>query len=420
MTTNIISLLTDKLGDVFINNTANTVNEQPSNIKKAISAIIPSFLVSLLGRKQTLGGDSFRDLFNISNRVHTDHNAHINEYNILKNAVWGSDNTALYREIENYADVSSTSAKHIVDAATPHLVNGLSAHKPANVGIIDWIIEQKDHILAAIPSNFNLTNALGIGSLMSLFSGHQKAPEVKHTAQHINHQHHQPVEEPKKSGNNGLIWLLLVALVALLLWWLLGKGCNNDDQVVTRTDTTTNVVRTTETTTTTTTSKIDPDGNYIYDVGENTVINLADGTTLTVGKNSTEYKLYDFLMNGTIDQNDKTKNWIPFDRVYFKLGNAELTDKSRAQVDNIAKILKNFPNAALKLGGYTDNTGDAAINKKLSTERAQIVAKLFGDLGVAKQIEEAVGYGPEHPIATNDTDEGRAQNRRVDLKVSKK
>lgn len=417
MTTNIISLLTDKLGDAFISNTANAVNEQPSNIQKAISAIIPSFLLSLLGKKQTLGDDSFKDLFDISDRVNT--NQHINESNIIKNAVWGSDTNSIYRELENFADIPESSAKHIVDEATPQLVNSLSALKPANVSVIDWILGQKDNILAAIPSNFNVASALGVGSLMSLFSGHQQSHDVKNTAHHSNNKKHEASDEPKSSSNNGLIWLLLVALVALLLWWLLGKGCNNDNPTAAVNDTT-NVVKTIDTTTTNAVSKIDTDGNYIYDVGENTVINLADGSTLTVGNNSTEFKLFNFLTSGVIDQNDKTKNWVPFDRIYFKLGNAELTDKSKAQVDNVALILKNFPNATLKLGGYTDNTGDAAINKKISTERAQIVAKLFKDLGVGNQIEEAVGYGPEFPIATNDTDEGRAQNRRVDLKVGRK
>lgn len=424
MTTNIISLLTDKLDDLFVNNTANTVNEQPSNIKKALGAIIPSFLLSLLNRKQSLGGDTFRDLFDISRRYTLNNAANINETNILKNAIWGGDNSSLTREIENYADISSSSAQHLVDAATPHLVNGLSTHQPGGHTIIDWIIDQKDNILAAIPANFNLGAALGIGNIANLFSGHQRThqPNTAHVHQDPKRTHQtHPVEERRKS-NNGLIWLLLIALVALLLWWLLGKGCNNDENRVVTNDTirTSDTVRTVTTTPETTPSRLDADGNYIYDVGENTVINLADGSTLTVGNNSTEYKLFDFLTNGTIDNSDKTKNWIPMDRVYFKLGNATLTDQSKAQVENIAKILKNFPNATLKIGGYTDNTGDDAVNKKLSDERAKTVGKMFSDLGVGKQIDEAVGYGPEHPIATNDTDEGRAQNRRVDLKVGKK
>ena len=84
-------------------------------------------------------------------------------------------------------------------------------------------------------------------------------------------------------------------------------------------------------------------------------------------------------------------------------------------------ILKNFPNAAIKIGGYTDNTGDAAINKKVSDERAKRVAKELKKLGALEShIVEAVGYGSDHPISSNETENGRAQNRRVDLKVANK
>jgi outer membrane protein OmpA-like peptidoglycan-associated protein len=165
-------------------------------------------------------------------------------------------------------------------------------------------------------------------------------------------------------------------------------------------------------------------GNYIVDVGNETELKLADGTTLRVGENSTEVKLFNMLNNPefTIDTVDKTRNWVSFDRVYFETGKSVLTASSQAQVKNIASILKNFPKGSIKIGGYTDNTGDAAVNRKLSDERAKIVMKELVKAGAgAKQVTEAVGYGPEHPVcAANDTPECRAQNRRVDLKVASK
>ncbi|MCH5715640.1 OmpA family protein [Niabella hibiscisoli] len=123
-----------------------------------------------------------------------------------------------------------------------------------------------------------------------------------------------------------------------------------------------------------------------------------------------------------VDTVNKSANWVVLDRVYFETGKSVLTAESAAQILNIASILKNFPKAAIKLGGYTDNTGDAAINKKVSAERAKIVSQEMVKAGAeAKQIVEAEGYGPEFPVcAANDTDECKAQNRRVDLKVAVK
>jgi OmpA-OmpF porin, OOP family len=126
--------------------------------------------------------------------------------------------------------------------------------------------------------------------------------------------------------------------------------------------------------------------------------------------------------NWLIDTVDKTKNWVTFTRVYFETGKSVLITGSQSQIKNVATILKNFPSGSIKIGGYTDNTGDAATNKKIADARAKIVMKELVKSGAgAKQITEAVGYGPEHPVcAANDTPECKARNRRVDLKVASK
>ncbi len=117
---------------------------------------------------------------------------------------------------------------------------------------------------------------------------------------------------------------------------------------------------------------------------------------------------------------DKT-TWFNFDRLTFASGSAQLDmDKSRDQLVNIAEILKAFPNAKLKIGGYTDNTGDAAANLKLSQERADAVKAAIEGSGIAAGRLEAEGYGQEHPVAPNDTEEGRARNRRIAVRVTAK
>ena len=86
----------------------------------------------------------------------------------------------------------------------------------------------------------------------------------------------------------------------------------------------------------------------------------------------------------------------------------------------MAEILKAYPNVTIKLGGYTDNTGDLQANLRLSQQRADAVMADLVKLGVDAGRMKAEGYGQEHPVADNSTVEGRAKNRRIDIRVVSK
>jgi outer membrane protein OmpA-like peptidoglycan-associated protein len=147
---------------------------------------------------------------------------------------------------------------------------------------------------------------------------------------------------------------------------------------------------------------------------------LSSGVEIKGAADGVEGKLIAFIEDATkaIDKN----TWFTFDRLTFQTGKAELDmDKSKDQLANIGEILKAFPAVKLKIGGYTDNVGNPADNKKLSTQRAQAVVAALVAGGVAKDRAEAEGYGAEHPVCpANDTDECKAKNRRIDVSVRAK
>jgi OmpA-OmpF porin, OOP family len=87
---------------------------------------------------------------------------------------------------------------------------------------------------------------------------------------------------------------------------------------------------------------------------------------------------------------------------------------------NIAAILKAYPNAHVKIGGYTDNTGEAAANVALSSARAKNVMDALVGAGIDSSRLESKGYGDQYPVGDNATEEGRAQNRRIALLVTQK
>jgi outer membrane protein OmpA-like peptidoglycan-associated protein len=145
---------------------------------------------------------------------------------------------------------------------------------------------------------------------------------------------------------------------------------------------------------------------------------LPDGTELNIPQYGVENKLISFLQDGSKPVDKDT--WFDFDRLLFDTGSATLQQASNEQLGNIAAILKAYPNVKIKIGGYTDNTGDKGANLKLSQDRANNVMAELITLGVASDRLEAQGYGEDHPIADNTTDEGRQKNRRISLRVTAK
>ncbi|UOQ67588.1 OmpA family protein [Hymenobacter volaticus] len=161
-------------------------------------------------------------------------------------------------------------------------------------------------------------------------------------------------------------------------------------------------------------------GGYVYgDAGVPAVLKLKDGLQQIIGANSTENKLYQFLVDPTIevDKESPTKGWIGFDRIYFESSKAVLTNESMWQLSNVASILKTFPNAKVRVGGYTDNSGNPSFNLKLSRERAESARATLIKFGVDPKSIEAVGYGSLDNIASNETPDGRSLNRRVSIRV---
>lgn len=145
---------------------------------------------------------------------------------------------------------------------------------------------------------------------------------------------------------------------------------------------------------------------------------LSSGVTLNIPENGIENNLLKFIENKDAVVNKTT--WFDFDRLTFEMGKSTLKPESSEQLTNIAEILKAFPNVNIKLGGYTDNTGDANTNLKLSGERASSVKAELTKLGIADTRLDSEGYGQNNPVTSNDTEEGRAANRRISIRVTKK
>ena len=103
--------------------------------------------------------------------------------------------------------------------------------------------------------------------------------------------------------------------------------------------------------------------------------------------------------------------------VFFDFDKSTLKKESNIELDKLAAYLQENGTVKIEIGGHTDNQGSAEYNEKLSLERAKSVYNYLISKGIDKNRMSFKGYGMSQPIATNETEEGRALNRRTEFKI---
>lgn len=162
----------------------------------------------------------------------------------------------------------------------------------------------------------------------------------------------------------------------------------------------------------------DAGSSAMSSLGEFFRTKLPNGVELNIPQFGIENKLLSFIQDSS-KQIDNT-TWFNFDRLLFDTGKATLQPSSDEQLNNVSEILKAYPNVHVKLGGYTDNTGNPDANKALSEARAKSVMNSLVSKGIDPSRLEAEGYGDQYPVGDNSTEEGRTKNRRIALRVTQK
>jgi OmpA-OmpF porin, OOP family len=318
--------------------------------------------------------------------------------------VFGSQQGQVTNQIAQQAGISAASAGGVLKMAAPLVLGYLAKMHSSgslNAGSLGSMLKAEVPSLGSIPGAGMLK-----GAAESIGTSSGRAASAIGSG----------VDSAAASGSR---WLVPLAILgAIILAWLLYRAFSGPGTppaaapVVAAADTAKNDA-------TTAANAVSNTANAAWAaLGEMTKVTLPDGTELNVPANGVESKLIAYLNdpNSTVSD-DK---WFDFDRLLFDAGKATLQPASQEQVGNVAAILKAYPKVKIRLGGYTDNTGNAAANVKLSDERANGVMGELAKLGTDAARMSAKGYGEEHPVADNSTEEGRAKNRRISLRVTEK
>lgn len=110
---------------------------------------------------------------------------------------------------------------------------------------------------------------------------------------------------------------------------------------------------------------------------------------------------------------------LVLNNIQFKVASSELQKEGKTELNKVVQLMKNYPKIEIELSGHTSSEGEAEMNRKLSLSRVESCRKFLSDNGISEDRITTIGYGPDKPIAPNDTEENRAKNRRVELKVTR-
>jgi outer membrane protein OmpA-like peptidoglycan-associated protein len=431
MSFNLIDEAKSLLPPDLISRAAGSLGESESGIQRAVNGSIPTVLSGLLNQSSTTGASGILDMV----RNASGSNISGNVSGLLSGgsmsgiastvmgwlrSLFGDRLSSITNSLASFAGIKPSSASSVMSLAAPAVLGSVGNYVRDNnlnaSGLDSFLMAQKNSILNAIPSGFNLAGALGLSSLSDI--GSRISSTVSSAGNYA-------ANTVRRTSGMRWLWFLLLLLGAGLLIWLFTRKPAPKDEVAT-------VVSDTSATTTTPAVAMPPvtvkgkldtvTGNYIYDVGDMITIDLPnDVGQLNVGRYSTEARLVEFLKDPNAVVDTVNGNWFDFTDVRFKTGSSTITNDSYTQLKNLMAIIKAFPNATFKVGGYTDNTGDASANLALSQKRADAVAAAIVKQGANKaQITKAEGYGQEHPVGDNSTADGRAMNRRVSVCVKSK
>ena len=117
-----------------------------------------------------------------------------------------------------------------------------------------------------------------------------------------------------------------------------------------------------------------------------------------------------------VESDDSIRLIMP-GNITFKTDSADINSSFYPVLNSVAKVLKKYSNSTVMVSGHTDSTGSADYNLNLSRERAQSVASYLQGQGIKASRFEVLGLGSSNPIASNASAAGRAQNRRVEIKI---
>jgi len=456
MSINLLDMLKDQISGPLAKQASSFLGESEENVTSGLGSVFPALLGSVIskssepsgasGLMDMIGGldmDKLGDIGGLFGGGSSSVNGLLNSGGGMVESLLGDKFGGIAEMISKVSGLKSGSSSSLLKMAAPFLM-GLIGKQIKGKGLsflTDLLMGQKEHVQASLPSGMG--GLLGFSDMAKNISGAVTGVAGNATAGASNaikgatdfaggaaKKTTAAATEAASAGLGWLKWAAPLLLIGALLFWGINSGwfggAAKDTLGDVKDGVSTVADKAGDTAGDLASGAVDAAGDAanstmdaVSDLAKSAFATVDDAAKAALDKitftaNSAGSQMMDYINGGF-----KGDGKITFRNLKFDTGSAKISGTSATEVDNLASILKAYPGVKINLSGYTDNQGNAANNKTLSEARAMSVKGRLMGQGIDGGRIATQGFGSENPVASNDTDEGRAQNRRIEVTIAK-
>ncbi len=411
---NLLDFVKSQIGKEVMAKVAGLLGEKEAVTQKAMDILLPSILGGMANQATTLSGAD--TVLGIINKSGYDGNIFnslssllgkgsetqglLKDGSNIAHTLFGNKVNGIVNWVATHVGIKTGSASSLMNLATPLILGAVNDNMDSSrtaSSLVHLLGSQIPLLKNAIPSE--LMNVLGLTQL--------KLDTATSATQRPVSDIPKPLSPTDEKPLLQRIWPWLVlfvsGLIGLYSLHLYKSSTADVPTMTTAKDSAKTALAPLPTSTAPATSSTEK------------VLKLAD-SELTVKTGS----FLDLLYTTITDANADLSKPLVFENVTFAKYKTELADSSKIPLDDLVKVLKAYPSVQIKINGYTDSRGNASENKELSRGRAASVKSYLSSKGIESDRLTSEGLGQANPIANNETEAGRAKNRRIEAVVIKK
>ena len=395
--------LKESISPQMLKTAAATLREDEKGVASAVAVLLPSLLVRFMDQGETARvNETIREagnaeLFDRRAEIFAGHgiDGGMNLGERFENELVGAENKAYPNAVAAESGISAASADRL-SGWVAAVIAGYVGHKIVRNNLsmsagMAGLRQERGSVVKEIP--VKVGRAAGISGMCSSSA---------------------PVAGRDGKKNNWLVWLIIVLIVVIIVFLSI-RSCNRNGGG--------EVVAVTENVTVVPTA---PAAQTAAAKEGLTFVEhkLPDGRTIRVAEGGCEDCMLKYLQSDAYRKatnEELSKNWIQFDKIDFMHDSeTALAGNSMEQLDNIAAILKNYPDVRIRIGGFADKTGTRAVNYEISKKRAEYIKSILVKDGIPADRISTEGFGKEFATVPADaTAAQRAVDRSIAMRFTK-